>query len=40
MPLADRVAVLDSGEVIADDIPERIATNERVIEAYLGEKYR
>jgi len=40
MPLADRVVVLDSGKVIADDVPEKIATNERVIEAYLGEKYR
>ncbi len=40
MPLADRIVVLDSGQVIADDVPERIAANERVIEAYLGEKYR
>ncbi len=40
MPLTDRIVVLDSGMVIADDIPEKIATNERVIEAYLGEKYR
>lgn len=40
MPLAHRVVVLDSGQLIADDKPERIATNERVIEAYLGEKYR
>lgn len=40
MPLAHRVVVLDSGQLIADDTPERIATNERVIEAYLGEKYR
>lgn len=39
MPLADRVVVLDSGAVIADDVPEKVATNERVIEAYLGEKY-
>jgi len=40
MPLADRVIVLDYGEIIADDKPEKIATNERVIEAYLGKKYR
>ncbi|RME82751.1 MAG: ABC transporter ATP-binding protein [Caldilineae bacterium] len=40
MPLAERVVVLDSGELIADDTPENIATNPRVIEAYLGEKYR
>ena len=40
MPLADRVVVLDYGEIIADDVPEKIATNERVIQAYLGKKYR
>ena len=40
MPLAQRVVVLDSGSIIADDVPEKIAVNERVIEAYLGEKYR
>ncbi len=40
MPLADRVVVLDSGRVIADDVPEKVATDEQVIEAYLGEKYR
>ncbi len=40
MPLADRIVVLDSGQIIADDVPEKIAANERVIEAYLGEKYR
>ncbi len=40
MPLADRIVVLDSGQIIADDVPEKIAANERVIEAYLGERYR
>ncbi len=40
MPLAHRIVVLDSGQVIANDTPQKIATNERVIEAYLGAKYR
>jgi branched-chain amino acid transport system ATP-binding protein/branched-chain amino acid transport system permease protein len=36
--LADRVTVLNFGRVIAEDIPEQIAANREVIEAYLGEK--
>jgi len=40
MPLAHRVIVFDQGQIIADDLPENIAVNERVIEAYLGAKYR
>ncbi len=39
MPIADRIVVLDNGAVIAIDIPEEIAENERVIKAYLGERY-
>jgi branched-chain amino acid transport system ATP-binding protein len=34
--LADKVAVLVYGEVIAFDTPERVRANERVQEAYLG----
>jgi neutral amino acid transport system ATP-binding protein len=36
MRVADRVLVLDEGELIADGPPESIRRNERVIDAYLG----
>lgn len=36
MSLCDRIAVLDFGEKIAEDIPARVRTNPRVIAAYLG----
>lgn len=39
MPLCERVVVLDAGKKIAADVPERIANDERVIKAYLGERY-
>ena len=39
MSLSDRVAVLHHGELIAIDIPATIASNERVIEAYLGKEF-
>jgi branched-chain amino acid transport system ATP-binding protein len=34
--LADKIAVLVYGEVIAFDVPEKVRANERVKEAYLG----
>ena len=38
MSLCNRIAVFDSGELIADGPPEEIVHNDRVIEAYLGEE--
>ncbi len=38
MSLSDRVAVLHHGELIAIDTPTAIASDQRVIEAYLGEE--
>jgi branched-chain amino acid transport system ATP-binding protein len=38
MSLSDRVAVLHHGELIVVDLPEEVTSDERVIEAYLGEE--
>jgi branched-chain amino acid transport system ATP-binding protein len=40
MSLSDRVAVLHHGELIAIDAPTAIASDERVVEAYLGEEFQ
>ncbi len=39
LSLCDRIAVLDYGEKIAEDIPDKIVNNKEVIRAYLGDRY-
>ena len=37
MDISKKIVVLDFGEKIAEDIPEKILKNKRVQEAYLGQ---
>jgi branched-chain amino acid transport system ATP-binding protein len=39
MPLSDRVIVFVEGEKLTEGRPEQVSTDERVIAAYLGEKF-
>ena len=39
MNIAQRILVLDHGELIAEGTPKSIADNKKVIKAYLGEDY-
>jgi branched-chain amino acid transport system ATP-binding protein len=39
LSLCDRILVLDYGEKIAEDVPDKVVNNPDVIKAYLGERY-
>ncbi len=38
MDISDQIYVLDFGEVIGSGTPQEVASNSRVIEAYIGEE--
>ena len=38
MQMVQRVIAIDFGKLIADDIPQRIVQNERVLKAYMGDR--
>jgi branched-chain amino acid transport system ATP-binding protein len=37
MYVSDRIVVLNSGEKLANEPPEKVVKNQRVVDAYLGE---
>jgi branched-chain amino acid transport system ATP-binding protein len=39
MPLSDRVVVLVEGEKLLEGSPQQVSTDERVVAAYLGERF-
>ena len=39
LSLCDRIAVLDYGQKIAEDVPDQIVNDKEVIRAYLGDRY-
>jgi branched-chain amino acid transport system ATP-binding protein len=39
MGISDRIVVMHHGKLIANDAPQEVANDDRVIEAYLGERY-
>jgi len=39
MALSDRVVVIHFGQKISEGLPKEVASDEKVIKAYLGEEY-
>lgn len=39
LPLAERIIVMNSGRVVVEGTPQEVQRDQRVIEAYLGEKF-